>query len=182
MWACGKWYITACYQVEKDYLRIYLTYSKFMKQKIWNFACGFIILTLLLTSCSAPKELEYRSYKNFRVEKLGLGYSTVRLELVYFNPNKFGLQLKRTDLDIYIDDVYFGRTSQDLQITIPRESEFSLPIKIDLDMKNLFKNALTTGFSKSVDIKVKGTVKVGKANIFKSFPVNYEGIHNLSVF
>lgn len=141
-----------------------------------------IILTLLLTSCSTPKELEYRTYQNFKVEKLGLGSSTIRMDLVYYNPNKFGLQLKRTDLEIYLDDVFLGRTSQELQISIPRESEFALPIKIDVDMKNLLKNALKASFSNNVDIKVKGTVKVGKANVYMSFPVNYEGKHNLSVF
>lgn len=140
------------------------------------------IILIDLSSCRAPKDLVYRDFKNFQVGKLGFSTSTVKMDLVYYNPNNFGLQLNRTDLDVYINDTYLGHTVQDLQITIPRLGEFSLPISMDVDMKNIFKNAFTTLLNKEVMVKVTGQIKIGKANVFKSFPVNYEGKQAFSIF
>ncbi len=139
-----------------------------------------IALNLFMSSCREPKELEYRDFKNFKVDKFGLAFSTVKVDLVYYNPNKFGLQLKRTDLDIYIDNNYLGHTAQDFQITIPRTGEFILPLSMEVDMKNAYKNSLPALSGKEVLVKVIGKVKVGKANVFKSFNVNYEGLQRFS--
>ncbi len=142
----------------------------------------FLILTNLLTSCSVPKELEYRDFKNLTIEKMGFSSSAIKMDLIYYNPNNFGLELNRMDLDIFINNNYLGKTSQDYQISIPRREEFSIPIKIDVDMKNLLKNGFTTYLNSEVTIKVTGTIKVGKLNVFKSFPVNYEGKQQFTLF
>jgi LEA14-like dessication related protein len=126
--------------------------------------------------------LEYRDFKNFTVEKLGFASTAVKMDLIYYNPNSFGLQLKRTDLDVYIEGTYLGRTSQEYQISIPRKAEFNIPIKIDVDMKNLLKNGFTALSKKEVLVKVVGSVKIGKANVFKTFKVNYEGKQSFSFF
>jgi len=97
--------------------------------------------------------------------------------MIYYNPNGFGLELKRTELDIFVNGVLLGHSSQDYQITIPKKEQFIIPITMDIDMKNLIKNSLTTLFNKEVNVKVTGSIKIGKANVFVSFPVNYEGIH-----
>lgn len=136
---------------------------------------------IVLTACRAPKELVYKDFNNFGVDKLGFGTSTVSMNLLYYNPNNFGLQLKRTELDIYIDGTFLGHTSQDHKITIPRLADFSLPLKVDVDMQHIFKNAFNTLFSREVTVKVTGRIKLGKANIFFGMPVNYEGKHKLGL-
>ena len=142
----------------------------------------FLFLTNLLTSCIGPKELEYREFKNLTIEKMGFSSSAIKMDLIYYNPNNFSLELNRMDLDIFINNNYLGKTSQDYQISIPRREEFSIPIKIDVDMKNLLKNGFTTFLNSEVTIKVTGTIKVGKLNVFKSFPVNYEGKQQFTLF
>lgn len=141
-----------------------------------------VLLILLACSCQSPKELVYRDFKNLKLGKLGFGASTLNLDLVYYNPNNFGLQLKSTDLDIFVDNTYLGHSSQDLQINIPRLAEFTLPLQIELDMKNALKNVLPTLFGKEVVVKMTGKVKLGKANVYKSFTVNYESIQKFSAF
>lgn len=148
-------------------------------KRFWSFI-PVILMVLLFNSCKAPKPLEYRTFKNLTIEKVGFGSSSVKMELVYYNPNNFGLQLKQTDLDIYLDNNYAGHTSQEYQVTIPKLSEFTLPIAMDVDMKNIFKNALNTLIDKEIDVKLTGTVKVGKANVFISFPVNYESMQTFT--
>lgn len=138
-------------------------------------------IVLLLSSCREPKELEYRDFKNLSTENLGFSSSTIKVDLIYYNPNNFGLQLKRTDLDVFINGNLLGHTAQDYQISIPRKGEFTLPLKIDVDMKNAYKNAFPALFGKEVMVKITGKVKVGKANVFKSFNVNYEGKQKFSL-
>ena len=140
------------------------------------------LLTILPFSCSTPKALEYRDFKNFTVEKLGFSTTAVKMDMVYYNPNNYGMQLQRTDLDIFINDILMGHTSQDYQITIPRKEEFSIPVKMEVDMKNLFKNGLNSLLRNEVMVKVTGLVKVGKANVFISFPVNYQGAQSFNLF
>ncbi|MEO6230354.1 MAG: LEA type 2 family protein [Ferruginibacter sp.] len=141
-----------------------------------------LLLPLLLISCAVPKELEYRDFKNFTIDKIGFSSSAIKMDLVYYNPNNFGLQLQRTDLDIFIDNNYLGHTIQELQITIPKRAEFYIPVKIDVDMKNLLKNGFITLVNNEVIIKVTGSVKVGKVNVYKTFSVSYEGRQRFTVF
>lgn len=102
--------------------------------------------------------------------------------MIYFNPNNFELQLKQTDLDIYINNYYLGHTLQEYQVNMPRKMDFTIPVKMSVDMKNLIKNGLTVFFNKEVTVKVTGKVKVGKANVFMSIPVNYEGKQSFTLF
>ncbi len=140
------------------------------------------ILTTLLISCSTPKELEYRDFKNFTIDKLGFSATSIKMDLIYYNPNNFGLQLKSTELDIFLDNNYLGHSMQEQFVNIPRRQEFSIPVKVEVDMKNLLRNGMTTLLRSEVLVKVIGTVKVGKANLFKSLPVNYEGRQKFTIF
>ena len=106
----------------------------------------------------------------------------MKVDVIYYNPNNFGLQLRYTDLDIFIDGNYLGHSSQDYQITIQRLSEFILPLQINLDMQNLLKNVLPTLLGKEVTVKITGKVKLGKANVYKTFAVNYEAKQRFAVF
>jgi LEA14-like dessication related protein len=153
-----------------------------MPKKLNAYQTFLLIGIIYLSSCSAPKALEYKDFKHFTITQLGFTSTSVKMDLIYYNPNNFGLQLKRTDLDIYLDNTYLGHTIQEYQITIPNRNDCSIPIQIEVDMKNLLKNSLTAFFNKQVLVKVTGTVKIGKANIFKSFPVNYEGVQQFTLF
>ncbi len=148
-----------------------------MKIKLWILSIG-----ILAVSCSSPKALEYKDYRNFSIQKLGFGSSQVTLELEYYNPNNFGLQLKNTELDIYIDNQFLGHSISDTLIGIPRRGPFMLPIKFDVDMQSIYKNAWNTLMGKEVMVKVIGKLKLGKGNVFMSMPVNYEGKQKLSLF
>lgn len=140
------------------------------------------ILLLIQSSCQEPKSLEFKEFKNLSVDKLSFAGAELKVDLVYYNPNNFGLQLNRTDLDVYIDSTFLGHSSQDIQVNVPKRDVFTIPLKLDLDVKNLLKNGMTSLFNKNVSVRVLGSVKVGKAGIYKSFPVDYTSIQNFSLF
>lgn len=137
---------------------------------------------LLLTSCQSPKDLEFREFNNLALDKIGFSASALKVNLVYYNPNNFGMELNRTELDIYVDSTFLGHSSQLLQVPIPSRDIFTIPLRIDLDMKNLFKNGLVTMMKKEVLVRAVGNVKVGKAGIYKNIKVDYSTRQQFSLF
>ncbi len=142
----------------------------------------YILLILVLISCSVPQGLIYTNYRNLEIKEFGFSNSKIKLDLEYFNPNNFGLQLKRTELDIFINNTFLGHSFSDTLINIPRRDTFRIPIKFDVNMQNVFKNAFNTFTGNEVAIRVTGKLKLGKANVFMTMPVNYEGKHKFSLF
>ena len=141
-----------------------------------------LISIFLIFSCSSPKELEYQTFHNFSIQKLGFNNSTVSLDIVYYNPNNFGMQLRNSDMDIYIDGSMLGHSSFDTLIRIPRRDTFTLPVKFNVNMQNIYKNAWSALTGKEVTVKLTGKIRIGKANVFMSFPVNYETKETFSLF
>lgn len=137
---------------------------------------------ILFISCKKPQSLDYRGMKNFKIEKLGFDYSTVSMDLVYFNPNNFGIDLKHVDCDVYLDNRYAGKYLLDTTMHINKKTEFCLPSKMNVDMKGLLKNSFDLLMNKEVLVTLKGTTKVGKAGIYINFPVNYEGRFQVPLF
>ncbi|WP_207493551.1 LEA type 2 family protein [Aridibaculum aurantiacum] len=142
-----------------------------------------LLLTFLsFTACKKPQGFDYRDIKNFRVSNWGFNKLTVAMDLLYFNPNNFGVTLKKVDCDIYLDNTYVGKFLLDTTMVIPRNAEFTLPASMDVDMKNIFKNSLNVLFSNEVLVAAKGTTRVGKSGVFINVPFNYEGRHKVDLF
>jgi len=92
------------------------------------------------------------------------------------------MQLKNSDLNIYIDGAFLGHSVSDSLIQIPRKGNFTLPVKFDVDMRNAFKNAWNTILGKEVTVKLTGKLKAGKGNVFLTIPVKYETKETFSFF
>lgn len=138
--------------------------------------------TLLLASCNSFVIPDYKEFRNFSIEKLGFSETTVSMDLVYYNPNKIGFQVKRTEADIYVDGVYLGKAVSDTLIKVVKMSDFVIPMQVKTDMKNLYKNAWSALSSKTVLVKAKGTITAGVAGVFKTIPLDYEGRHEMTLF
>lgn len=101
------------------------------------------------------------------------------MTLDYFNPNGFGLTLENADLEVYVENKYVGKTILNERISIPAKDTFSIPVKIDVEMKNLVSNLMMVGLSEDVEIKLKGTARLKKAGIGITLPIDYSGRHKL---
>jgi LEA14-like dessication related protein len=142
----------------------------------------FAFITLLLWSCQKPQGFDYRDVKNVKIENMGFDKTVLAMDLVYYNPNGFGVDLKKVDCDVYVDNSYLGKFALDTLMHIPRRAEFTLPSRIAIDMKAVLKNGLNLLFSQEVLVNVKGTTKVGKGGFYTTVPFNYEARHKFSLF
>ena len=140
------------------------------------------LICVVLLSCKKPQGFDYRDVKNIKVEKLGFNQTTLGMDLVYFNPNNFGVTLKNVDCDIFINNSFLGHYKLDTVMRIEKKSEFSLPSKLHIDMKNVYKNTLNVLFSKEIELNVKGSSRVSKFGVNVNVPFDYKGKHKLNVF
>ncbi|WP_157474077.1 LEA type 2 family protein [Flavihumibacter petaseus] len=134
-----------------------------------------LFLSFGLFSCSKPVIPEYQAFENFQLSKISLGETVVSADLKYYNPNPYPLQLKHADLAIRLEDKPVGTTVLDTLITIPEKDTFYIPVSLKVNMKQLLSNALTLLMQSEIDVKVDGTVKMGKSGIFFNMPVHYAG-------
>lgn len=141
-----------------------------------------IVLVLTNASCKKPAGFEYRDIKDFKVESLGFDKSTISMNLVYFNPNSFAVNLKHVDCDVYVDHTFLGKYVLDTLMHIDKRAEFALPSKMEINMKNVFKNSLGALLGQDVLLEVKGNTRVGKAGIFINVPFTYSGRHKVDFF
>ena len=129
---------------------------------------------IVFTACKKPQGFDYRGVKNIKLQKLGFDNSKLSMELVYFNPNNFGVRLKRVDCDIFVDNNFLGKYTLDTSLYIDKKSEFVLPSYMNVEMKNIYKNVFNVLFSKEITVKLKGITKVGKSGVYLTIPINYE--------
>lgn len=143
---------------------------------------GILFFGIIMTSCQSPQGLDFRSVANTKLSNVTFEKATLSSDLTFYNPNNFGLELNRTDLDIFIDNNLLGHAAQNLQVQVPARKEFVIPLSMDVDIKNLYRNGLTSLMSKEVTIRALGSVKVGKFGAYKSFPVDYTTKQSFSFF
>lgn len=136
----------------------------------------------LASSCEKVKDLQFVRVAGVNLEGLGFSKSIVEMTLAYYNPNNFNLQLKDASFDLFFDDTQVGHSVQDTVIRIPAKDTFYFPVKLEVNMENVLKNAWSALANKEVTIKANGNCKVGKGGIYLPFPIKCETKQPLKFF
>jgi hypothetical protein len=156
-----------------------------MNQRVINFKSmkfpAFFLapLLLLLVSCDSFKEPEFRRIENVTVSRVGLGSSTLLLNIHCFNPNKKKAKMKSAEGDVWVDNILLGHFSMDSTIKIPAMSDFSIPLKLKMDMGGFLKTSLGGYRNREVLLKMLGTARVGKGPVYINYPIKYEGMQRI---
>ncbi|RYY40571.1 MAG: hypothetical protein EOO08_05425 [Chitinophagaceae bacterium] len=135
---------------------------------------------LVLSSCARLKDPEFRRVDNLGVRKLGFEESTVGFSATYFNPNNFGVTVKEAVIDVWVDSVKLGQFHQPTVVTVNKISEFSIPLEGTIGLQKALQFDLPRLLGRTVTLKADGTVKVGKAGVFVTKPIHYEGRQTIS--
>jgi len=148
-----------------------------MKKMIFTLIVGLGFLA----SCKTAniKEPEYREIQNVRITDVGLLQTTAGLDLVYYNPNDFGVTLSQARGDVYIDNMYFGRFSISDKVTVHKHQEFIIPAELKMDNISAVKNHREIFKKKQAVIRIEGFATLKKAGFNKEVPIKYEGIQDL---
>ena len=136
---------------------------------------------VLFVSCKSEniREPEYREIRDVRIIDVGLLQTTAGLDLVYYNPNNFGVQLSEARGVLYIDDQYFGRFGLQNNVAVRKHDEFIVPAIIKMDNISAIKNHKEIWKKKKALIRIEGFAKVRKAGFNKEIPIRYEGMQDI---
>ena len=145
-----------------------------------------LILTLapaifLLASCKTSdlKEPEYRDIRDVRIIDVGLLKTTAGLNLVYYNPNNFGLQVNDAAGDVYIDNIHIGRFELDEKVEVRKRREFVVPAVIKVNNISALTNHKDIWNKKEAKIRIEGIARIKKSGFTKEVPIKYEGMQNI---
>jgi LEA14-like dessication related protein len=137
-------------------------------------------MVVLFASCKNVKDPQFKGLGDFHLKNIGLQQATLGFNVSYFNPNSFGVTVREAEADVYIDSVYMGKFTQDVPVVVTRNADFSIPISGSIALSNLLKFNVQNLPDRTISIRAIGTIKVGKAGLFITKPVEYEGRHSLA--
>jgi LEA14-like dessication related protein len=137
------------------------------------------LILIAFSSCKKLKDPVFDHIQNIRVNNIAKGVSTMTLEMAWFNPNNISAHLKEADGEAWMDSTYLGHFYVDSAMIIPANSNFIVPVKLEVEMKQILKHSLAAFMNEQVLITIKGNAKVGKSGFYKKIPLHYEGKQNL---
>lgn len=150
-----------------------------MKTLISTFILGLVVF---FSSCSSVKDIsepEFRDIRDVRLVKVGLLQTTAGADLVYYNPNDFGIQLANARGDVYVDNSYFGHFDLGEKVQVKKHSEFVLPVIFKLDNVGAIKNQQDIYKKKEAIVRIEGFALVKKSGFSKEIPIRYEHMQNI---
>ncbi|MBC7849614.1 MAG: LEA type 2 family protein [Chitinophagaceae bacterium] len=140
-----------------------------------------ITATVLFTSCrvSNVKQPEYRDIRDVKLVELGVLQSTAGVDLIYYNPNNFGVEVTSARGDVYLDNMFLGRFDLAEVVHVGKRSEFLIPALLKLDMIGLVKNQRDIIKKKEALVRIEGVAQIRKAGFTREIPIRHESIQNI---
>jgi LEA14-like dessication related protein len=138
---------------------------------------GLLVLSamIVLQSCQRPHEdIVLKQVRDIVAD--ATTEPTLKAEAVFFNPNNMSGKLKHIDVDIFVNGKKAGKVDKDYKIKIPANGEFSVPLEVKLNMKELgFVDTLLGMIGgKKFDIQYVGKLNLNYRGIPIRVPVDYK--------
>lgn len=141
-----------------------------------------VAFTLFLGACRSAKnvsEPEFRDITDVRIIKVDLLKTTAGANMVYYNPNNFGIQLSSARGDVYIENAYFGSFRLDQEVGVRKRSEFILPVIISIDNISALRDQNNILKKKEAMVRIEGHALVKKAGFSREIPIRYEQMQDV---
>ena len=100
-------------------------------------------------------------------------------DLIYYNPNSFGVTLSSARGDVYIDNKYIGRFELADKVSVKKRGEFIIPAILKLDNLSAIKNQNDIYKKKEVLVRIEGTAQLTKVGFSKEIPIKYEKMESV---
>jgi LEA14-like dessication related protein len=107
--------------------------------------------------------------------------SLIHTNLAFYNSNPFSMQLKRADINVYLNDVQANHYVMDSTINIPKKDSFLVPLNLRLNPRLLLGSAIQMLMNNNqVKIRIEGNVRVKRGSMGFTVPVHYEEMERLN--
>ena len=147
-----------------------LGFNRLIVRLVFVFVSVFI-----LGSCHKPdQDIVLKHVKDVVAD--ATSEPTLRAEAVFFNPNRMSGKLRNIDVEIFVNGKKAGSVDKDYTIKIPANGEFSVPLEVKLNMKELGTMDTILGMlgGKKFDIKYVGNLKLSYRGMPIRVPIDHK--------
>jgi LEA14-like dessication related protein len=135
----------------------------------------FIFCAVTFVRCQKPdQDIELRRIKDVVVD--ATTDPKLKANAIFFNPNKISGRIKKIKIDIYVNGKKTGHVDQDLKTKIPSQAEFTVPLEVNLNMKELGFMDTVLGMlgGKKYEVHYKGFLRLSYHGLPIKVPVDYK--------
>src|SRR5450755_2216933 len=146
-------------------------------------AISFILSAVVFCcvySCSPPEAPEYLGFRDFGIQNFSMDSALLHTQLTFYNPNPYNMELKRGDVNVYLDDKLANHYILDSTIQIPRKDTFYVPLNLRVSPKLLIGSALSMLMNDNkIKVRLEGSIRVRRGGVSFTVPINYEVLQSL---
>jgi LEA14-like dessication related protein len=148
-----------------------------MKSKLFPLpgtVLAVIVVLIVLAGCRKPdQDIELRVIRDVVVD--ANTEPMLKANAIFYNPNKVRGRLKKIDIEIFVNGKKAASVNQSLKTSIPAAAEFTVPLEVNLAIKEL--GLMDTIFGmiggKTFKIHYKGSLKLSYHGLPLNVPVDY---------
>jgi len=130
------------------------------------------LIPFLFAACNGVEEPEFLGVKETKLESLSFSKGVMKVVLEYKNPNKFGIDIKETNLDVSVKGKFLGVAEQTEMTHVAKNSTFEFPLFVHFDPIKAAGIAFNNASKSSIPLEIQGTAKVGKKGVFIKVPIH----------
>ncbi len=133
------------------------------------------LFLLFFVYCCAPKEpVVFKGIKNIILD-LGInGKPVLKADVFFFNPNKLKIKLKEVNIEVLVDGTQSAEVKHSLDVIVPGESDFSVPIVAQLTLKEsgLLDTMVGLLGGKKYEVALFGYIRISVHGVSVKVPVS----------
>ncbi|HXB30048.1 MAG TPA: LEA type 2 family protein [Puia sp.] len=133
-----------------------------------------------LVSCSKPEAPEYLGFRDFSLDNISMDSALLHTQLAFYNPNTFVMELKRGEVNVFLDNKLANHYIMDSTINIPKKDTFFVPLNLRISPKLLISSALSMLMNNNkIKVRMEGSIRVKRGAITFTVPINYEVLETI---
>ncbi|XOV91997.1 MAG: LEA type 2 family protein [Bacteroidota bacterium] len=136
----------------------------------------FIFLATIFIQCAATREApEFVGIEKLKITKFQGKTAELTGEAILYNPNKRGLTLKEVAIDVKSDDRLIGQINKSMNLKIPAESEFKVPLNATVNIGDIgvLNGILSMLGGKEIEINYSGDIKVSVYGVPRKLHIDH---------
>jgi LEA14-like dessication related protein len=129
-------------------------------------------LVLLVTSCKifSFDNPEMRGKEEFNISKINGRTIEFTAAATVYNPNWYGIKVKPSELELYVEGDYMGTVQLDEKVKLKRKKENDLQATFTATLEDgVLMKAMKFATKKEIEVRLKGKIKGGVFIFSKKF-------------
>lgn len=139
----------------------------------------FTIVFLLMTSCVVKKKPIFKKIDGVQVVSVTSEQIQLKANALFENPNTIGGEISTDNIKVLVNGAEVAQVSSAV-FKVPARKEFSIPLKITIPTKNLFKSnkngflggLLNAFLAKHLKVQFKGALRYKVWGFSKVYPID----------